>query len=644
MLSYMVRISTIVLILVIVVPIAAGERPFALTESREPCLDYNSLKNAYFGDLHVHTAYSQDASTQGTRNTPHDAYRFAKGEEVGLQPYDDRGKHARTRKIDRPLDFMAVTDHAEQLGEVRICNTPGMDGYNSWVCLMYRWFPRAAFFVMNIKSTNAERFGFCGEDGQWCREAASGPWREIQNAAEIHYDNSSACQFTSFVGYEWTGARGEGNLHRNVIFRNADVPSLPTSFIEANTSPRLMQALDRECMDKKGNCDAITIPHNSNLSNGLMFQTVRLDGEPISKADAERRARHETLVEVMQHKGSSECYYGAYGNIAPDEQCSFEQLPYSTFLGKYFSSQRTLPEPGSGFVREVLREGLRQEKKIGANPFKMGFIGSSDTHLATAGAVEEDNFAGHGGAGVPANKEIPPGLTDNVEFNPGGLAVLWAEENARDALFSAMRRREAYGTSGPRIKLRFFGGWDYPETLCASAEFVREGYQRGVPMGSDLATPPADKADKQLPVFAVSALQDAGTAIKSGNPLQRIQIIKGWVDAQGQSQEQVYDVAGNPDNGASVDLSTCKPLGQGYSQLCTVWQDPDFRSEQRAFYYARILENPSCRWSQQICSARGVDCADPSTLTEGLEACCSAEHRPTVQERAWSSPIWYTPE
>lgn len=618
------------------------EKPFSLTEQRQPCAHYNPLRNAYFGDLHVHTAYSQDASTQGTRNTPDDAYRFAKGEKLSLQPYDDEGNAARWLQIDRPLDFVAVTDHAEQLGEVKICNTPGMDGYYSWVCLMYRWTPRVAFFVMNSNASQGggERFGFCGENGEICTRAAKGPWQETQRAAEVHYDRSSECEFTSFVAYEWTGAQDLANLHRNIIFRNAVSPELPISFIEADNAQKLYQALEEECLDKRNGCDVITIPHNSNLSDGLMFQTINADGSKISKADAEQRARHETLVEVMQHKGSSECYFGSAGLVASDELCSFEQLPYHKFEGKFFGRTATAPSADAGFIREVLREGLRQQQRVGVNPFKMGFIGSTDTHMATSGAVEESRFSGHGGAGVPAADEIPPGLPDDLEFNPGGLAVLYAEENSRDALFDAMRRREAYGTSGPRIQARFFGGWDYDENLCRQQNFVEQGYQQGVPMGADLKLRPNDNA---VPVFAVSAMQDAGTSRKPGNPLQRVQVIKGWVDGQGKSQQHIYEVAGNPENSASVDLSTCQMRGEGYRQLCSVWRDPDFDPKQSAFYYARVVENPSCRWSQYICNANRVDCSNPDTIGEGLEGCCSDAHRPTIQERAWTSPIWYTP-
>jgi hypothetical protein len=279
------------------------------------------------------------------------------------------------------------------------------------------------------------------------------------------------------------------------------------------------------------------------------------------------------------------------------------------------------------------------QEAAGVNPFKLGVIASTDTHLGAPGAAVEQRFLGHGGAGVPALEVIPPGLPDKPEYNPGGLAVIWAEENSRDALFDALQRRETYGTSGPRITSRFFAGWDYAQGLCDSPERVARAYAGGVPMGSDL---PAPSGTGRAPVFAVFAQKDPGTERYPGTPLQRIQVVKGWVDAQGQSREQVYDVAGG-DNGASVDSSSCAARGEGHSSLCAVWRDPQFDADVPAWYYSRVVENPSCRWSQRMCVAAGVNCAEPDTIGEGYEACCAPEHRPVIQERAWSSPIWYTP-
>ena len=278
---------------------------------------------------------------------------------------------------------------------------------------------------------------------------------------------------------------------------------------------------------------------------------------------------------------------------------------------------------------------------MGVNPFEFGFIASTDTHMAIPGSVAESaDYPGHGGAGKPPGEGIPTGLQDSIDFNPGGLAVLWAEENSRESLYAAMKRKETYGTSGPRIVLRFFGGWQLPESLCQTQDVATAGYTMGVPMGSALPNPIPLPKESQQPGFVVSALADPGTTASPGVPLQRIQIIKGWLGADGR-QEVVYDVAGNPNNGSDVDLETCEPRGSGSAMLCTVWQDPDFDPEAEAFYYARVLENPSCRWSHRACLAAGVRCDEPESIAEGYEACCSETIPKVVQERAWSSPIWY---
>ncbi len=600
------------------------------SESREPCSAYYSEKKAWFGDLHVHTALSQDASTQGTRTRPSEAYQFAKGERLGIQPFDDEGNPLRFAQLSRPLDFAAVTDHAEQIGEVAICNSPRLDGYNSWVCRLYREWPRAAFFVMNTKTSqmDSKRFGFCGNNGQLCLEAAKTPWNEIIQAAENAYDKSERCSFTSFVGYEWTGAQELANTHRNVIFRNNTVPDLPISFTEANYAQQLWAQLDQECEEKKPGCEAVVIPHNSNLSDGFMFQITNPNGSLITKDDAIERSKREPLVEIMQHKGSSECFYGS-GMLANDELCGFEQLPYSTFKGKFVSLLSEKAGPDTGFLRETLREGLRQEQRVGANPFKFGFVSGTDTHLGTAGAVSESDFKGHGGAGVPAEDAVVGGLPDDIEFNPGGLTAIWAEENSRDALFNSLKRKEVFATSGPRITVRFFGSTDIPSDLCDNPNLVKDAYKNAVPMGGEFI------AGDKSPVFAVIAQRDAQDL-----PLQQVQIVKGWIDENGDSHEAIYTVAGNPDNGASVDVNTCEAKGEGYAQLCSVWKDTDYIAGQKSWYYSRVVQNPSCRWSQHVCLKSGINCANPKTIKKGMESCCSVEHRPIIQERAWGSPIW----
>ena len=627
------RMTIFAALLLAVMP-AVAPQAREYSESREPCASHLPHRQPFFGDLHVHTRYSLDASTQGTRTTPEQAYRFAKGEKTGIQPWADEGRALRSLQLRRPLDFAMVSDHAELLGEVHLCNTPGLEGYRSWQCLLYRHWPRGAYYLFNyMASMRQAHLGMCGDDGGRCRQAARVPWAEIQDAAERHYDRSSECRFTSFVGYEWTGMEPQsgGNLHRNVVFRNGEVPELPASFIDEPQATLLWRSLDEQCIGAPGRCDAVVIPHNANLSAGFMFSGVMDDGSPMTADYAARRRRLEPLVEIMQHKGASECYFAA--GITTDELCAFEQLPEDNIAG--FDKP---PTPTTGFARRVLLDGMRLERALGVNPYQFGLLASTDTHLGTPGAAEEDRFPGHGGAGVPAATEIPAGLTDRLEYNPGGLAVLWAEENSRDALFAAMRRREAYATSGPRIVSRFFGGWNYPADACEDADRVAHAYAGGVPMGGQLGA-----GDEGAPTFLVAAQQDPGTAAAPGMPLQRIQIVKGWIDERGRAHERVVDVAGDAGNGAGVDPATCEPRGEGFASLCAVWRDPEFDPGQPAYWYSRVLENPGCRWSQRQCVAAGVDCSRPQTIRKGFDACCDPQHRPVIQERAWSSPIWYSP-
>jgi hypothetical protein len=627
--------STAVLLLAMLSPPGASAAP-VYSEAREPCAAVAPLKQAFFGDLHVHTRYSLDASTQGTRTTPAQAYQFALGQRLGIQPWSDGGKPQRSLQLSRPLDFAMVSDHAELIGEVHMCNSPDVEGYSSWECTLYRNWHRGAFYLFNYMSgMQKTHLGLCGKDDEICLRAALKPWQEMQEAAERYYDRSAECKFTTFVGYEWTGMYplAGGNLHRNVVFRNAEVPRLPASFIDEPSAEALWGSLEKNCNGQAKGCDSLVIPHNSNLSAGFMFTNLTDDGKPMSREYAARRARFEPLVEIMQHKGASECYFEA--GVTEDELCAFEQLSKDNIAG--FNNP---PTPDTGFVRKVLADGLLLEQDLGVNPYQLGIVASTDTHLGTPGATEEDKFLGHGGAGVPAGESVPPGLPDELEYNAGGLVALWARENSRDALFDAMRRREAYGTSGPRIISRFFAGWDFPADLCAAPDRIERAYAQGVPMGSVL---PGREDDKSQPTFLVAASQDAGTANSPGTPLQRLQVIKGWIDASGQRRERVLDVAGDAGNGASVDLKSCDTRGSGFSELCSVWVDRDFNPAERAYYYSRAVENPTCRWSQRMCVAAAVDCARPETIGKGYEGCCVAEHRPVVQERAWSSPIWYSP-
>jgi hypothetical protein len=577
----------------------AATPPFRTTESRAACRDHAPERRAFFGDLHVHTARSQDASTQDTRVTPADAYRLARGEAVGLQPYDAAGKPLRTAKLSRPLDFSVVTDHAEMLGEIEMCSTPGTPGYGSDMCWVYQNFRPATFAFFAVRNMiQRNRFEFCGAGGKDCLVQAEVVWKDIQAAAEESYDRTAQCGFTSFVGYEWTASGAAGaNLHRNVIFRNANVPRLPVSSVESASAYDLWARLQRECIDGKKGCDALTIPHNSNLSGpGLMFVSAKLplaggEAPAVDAAEATLRQRWEPLVEIMQHKGDSECLLGG---DTRDEACGFEKVPYNSFagVGRVAASNVGSAVPGSGgldlrptrsvMVREALKKGLAIQTKIGVNPLKYGIVASTDTHLGTPGLVEEQGAKGHGGAGVRS----VVGLPDDLEFNPGGLAVLWAEENSRDALFDAMQRREAYGTSGTRPVVRFFGGWDFDESLCQGPDFAQQGYARGVPMGGDLPKAPKGGA----PTLAVWARQDPGTPTLPGTPLSQIEIVKGWVEG-GEARETVVEVV-SAGGGASVDLSTCQTSGKGAGELCRVWRDPDFDREPE-----RLLLRPGARES-----------------------------------------------
>lgn len=603
------------------------------------CQNWQPNRQLLFGDLHVHTKYSLDASTQGTRTSPSDAYHFAKGGRLPVQPWLPDGEALRELKLERPLDFAAVTDHAELFGEIDICRNRSAQAYGSWQCRLYRGWPRGAFFLFNTQAARAKRLGFCGENGEYCRQAALRPWQDIQRAAEMANDDSEHCSFSAFVAYEWTGAAENlANLHRNIIFRNDRVPTLPISFIDAPSAHELWDGLDRQCGQASTlkECEVLVIPHNSNLSDGYMFEL-----ESPSAGDSHRdkqRARLERVVEIMQHKGSSECYYDPLQS--EDELCGFEQLPYgsfrSKFLGKLSSSLIEPASPSSGFLREVLRDGLAyaQRNEEGVNPLAFGFIASSDTHISAPGAVSEEQFLGHGGAGVPAGESLPQGLPDDLEFNPGGLAAVWAEENSRDAIFDALLRREVYATSGPRIGLRMFAGENLPADMCEQANFAETGYAQGVPMGGELSLPSGAS-----PTIAVMAAMDAGTATYPGLPLHSLQIIKGSVGPDGSRAEKVIEVA-SAGSAGSVDLASCQTQGRGAAQLCAVWQDPDYDASARHYYYARAVENPRCRWSQQMCVAAGVDCTKPETITTGYEACCRTDHRRQIQERAWSSPVW----
>ena len=650
--------------------------PWERTEEREDCASYAVTRSPYFGDLHVHTTMSVDAVVFNVLGTPANAYDFARGGEIVLAPYDANGNGTRPLSLRRPLDFSAVTDHSEGFGTYNVCFVPGHPGYDSADCAAIREASVSAdpakiqqvFFniLVPIVVRPAPFYppAVCGSPPSDCTAGASVVWNEMQDTAEQFYDRTADCAFTTFVGYEWTGNPASAavpsgaNLHRNVIFRNAVVPDLPVSYVEQPKPQNMWKALRARCQEAGTGCDWLAIPHNSNISGGQMFRTENADGSPMTAPDARERATNEPLVEIYQHKGSSECRTGA---DTTDEQCGFELTQRLSI----FQDVRhpALAYPAQSFVRDAMKVGLVKAQQLGANPFQVGVIASTDTHNAIAGATVEQDFKGHQGLnddtiekrlylGGPA--PCPPGNDPNnvrcsrgrADDGPGGLAVVWAEENSRDALFAAMRRRETYGTSGTRPLLRFFAG-NYAASVCEDPNLATTGYRRGVPMGAEIG--PFNGS--QSPTFTVLAAKDPGEpAIDAahpaipGTPLQRIQIVKGWVDSTGVAHEKIFDVAGDPNNGASVDLATCTPTGTGFDQLCTTWTDPEFDASQRAFYYARVLENPTCRWSTMQCNERGVDCSNPAAVPPQLVACCDATVPKTHQERAWASPIWYRPE
>ena len=644
--------------------VLAATGPGFIAEPRAACDANSPTRMALFGDLHIHTGLSFDAFISSIRLGPEDAYRYAKGEAIRLPGAD--GQPADEVTIDRPLDFAAVTDHGEFLGQVSVCAAgTGLARY--WpLCMMSR---ADNIWVQLLAASWWTSLGGQAEDEPTpsfacilgdCEQAQLDTWRDIQTAAARHQDDSPDCQFTTFNAYEYTQASAQNNMHRNVIFRNDRVPARPITIYETGQSvPALWEALDTQCLSRSDGCDVLAIPHNSNLAGGMMFP------DPTTREEALLRLRMEPVAEIVQHKGASECRYdrllGA-GVLTRDELCDFEQIDSDNLhmLGSVegeMRSERGLAVPleaftGRNLLRNVLKDGLKLESQTGTNPFQLGFIGSTDTHSATAGAAQESGYAGHLGRRDAQYRNVQ----DHFASNPGGLAVVWAEENSRDAIFDAIRRRETYATSGTRPRLRFFAG-DYPENICASADTLTLAYENGSPMGANITTQSAASPD-----FLIAASRDPGTPNAPGNPIERIQIIKGWVDDTGQTQEQVFDVVGTPTQGLGIDPLSCAPTAAGLADVCTVWRDPAFNANQNAFYYARLIETPSCRWSTQQCQAAGVnpfssDCeaqkdeANMRALNAGAvgpvyDNCCrKAEdepfYSPVIQERAWSSPIWF---
>ncbi len=602
----------------------AGEEKQAAAPATKAGIASNPLRNAYFGDLHVHTKFSFDAFLFGTRRTPDDAYEFAKG--AGIEHVSGF-----QMKMKKPLDFLAVSDHGFLLGMMSTIAEPG----NKYSDHSVADAVRGATNVAGSGAAFQAILGYLGrlasegaENDLDDREVMRSAWKKIAEAAERHNDPGN---FTAFIGYEYTSSGPQAqNLHRNVIFRSSAYPAEPFSRFDSLNPEDLWSWMD----DIRGQgMEVLSIPHNSNGSDGWMFQKTNWAGEPIDAAYADQRMRNEPLVENTQVKGTSDTHPLLSTN---DEWADFEIMPY-----RIASQLKSRPE--GSYTREAYLNGLQMEEESGVNPYRFGVIGSSDTHNA-AGSFEEDNYWSktgvldiepfrRGSVPLPNSDPEDPKYADPASqyWGASGLAAVWAESNTRDAIFDAFRRKETFSTSGPHIKLRFFAGYDIDENLPTSKNSIELAYQNGVPMGGDLAR----KGD-EAPGFFLWAMRDADSV-----SLQRLQIIKGWVE-DGEAQEAVIDVACSdggvvdpatqrcPDNGAAVNLGDCSvTANKGSAELMTYWQDKDFNPAQRAFYYVRVLENPKCRWSTWDAIRAGV--------------APRPDMHATIQDRAWSSPIWYRP-
>jgi len=616
------------------------------------CTSHDPLRQAFFGDLHVHTSWSMDAYVFGTQATPDDAYRFAQGEPLELPG-------GRTARLERPLDFVAVSEHAEFIGETALCLDPKSEIYDHPRCGDFRGENGGPGHTRMQALTDSrgpyvetETYGsfgwrvrspeLCGPDLSLCLGELVSVWSELQKSAARWNDTSEACRFTTFNAYEWSWSPQLSKIHRNVIFRNDAIPALPLTAIEYDEPLKLWEGLQLECIEADTGCDVLTIPHNPNYADGRLLG-FESDAASLDEARtiATLRASLEPLVEIMQIKGDSECANGfsdVLGGV--DELCDFEKirgpdLPLCDETNRFGSIGGLGCTTPTNYARYALIDGLRHAERLGVNPVKLGITASTDVHDGNPGDTEEYSFQGftgiHGAADARQRLEMTSGAALPLSPNPGGLMGIWAEENSRDALFDAMERRETFGTSGVRIRPRFFGAWALDDALCNREDAIVRADQAAVPMGADLP-PPALHAD--APVFFASALADPGTQDFPGNPLDRIQIIKGWVGVDGAYHQAVHDVA-VAEQDVELDTHTCQLDDGGARSLCAVWQDPDFDPSKRAFYYARVVEVPSCRWNAWDCSRlpdndRPSACTDPNVPT-------------IIQERAWTSPIWYAP-
>ncbi|MDG2049518.1 MAG: DUF3604 domain-containing protein [Myxococcota bacterium] len=608
---------------------------------------FNPLKNVYWGELHVHTVESMDAVLFGTTATVEDAYRFARGEPL-------RSPGGELMQLSRPLDFVAITDHAEGFGLRTRCEETDLTLFeraNCWLMKTPGW-TTAAFLLLrtNRQSTEAdlthppgfyrnrprnrrrrENIPICsGGDGgpDRCLKDSQSDWARYIDLADRHYEPGV---FTTFAAYEFSPTLGGGGKHhRNVIFNGSKLPNQAISSLDVDNALGLWRGLEENCTE---NCDFLTIPHNMNKGWGLFYSRHTWDGETYKEDDWRTRMRREPLAEMYQVKGASEC---ALGVGATDEECAFDQVLSPCEVGQEVGCAFE-----SSFARQGLKIGMQLDQELGFNPLAFGFVAATDGHNANPGDTEEWDFPGKVGAvSSPARRRLRfrPGIEPHnqilTDHGSGGLAAVWAEENTREAIFSGMKRREAYATSGPRILLRFFAGWGFDASIVDDRNPLAMATEGGVPMGGVLK-PEDDQTES--PTFLAWAEADWMSA-----PLQRIQVVKGWIDAEGETHEEVHDVTCTdglsvdpsshrcPDNGASVDLASCQPLGDsGAKQLMVAWKDENFDPRQGAFYYIRALQNPTCRWSTYDALRLGRE-PDPRVPA-------------TIRERAWSSPIWIDP-
>jgi hypothetical protein len=585
----------------------------------------------FFGDTHLHTSYSFDAGAFGCRLGPRDGYRFAKGEEVVAS----MGERV---KLSWPLDFLVVTDHSDNLGfftqllagDAKVLADPqgrkwydmiqegkGADAAMEMIVAFSQGtFPKT---LLSLPGTPAYR----------------NAWREIIVAAD---EANEPGRFTAFIGYEWTSNTGGNNLHRNVIFRDdgskaRQVEPLITVKPLGSDNPRDLWKWMAAYEEKTGG-NVLVIAHNGNLSNGRMFPIIEsFTGKPIDREYAEQRAHWERLYEATQIKGDGE----AHPFMSPtDEFAAFERWDKGNLDLSELKKQEMLVYE---YARSALKNGLKLEAELGVNPYKFGMIGSTDAHTALATA-DQDNFFGKTSSSEPSpDRATHPfiktanGTIMGWEQVASGYAAVWATENTREALFDAMERRETYATTGPRMIVRFFGGWEFEDKDARNRMPASVGYTKGVPMGGNLDPAPAGKT----PTFLAGALKDP-----IGANLDRIQIIKGWMDDHGELQEKIYDVAWSGDRkpdgqtgklppvGSTVDVSKATWSNSiGAPELITVWKDPDFNAGQRAFYYARVIEIPTPRWTAYDAQRFGI------TMNKDVPM--------TAQQRAYTSPIWYTP-